>query len=145
MKILHIILLLVALFVFDGCKKKGTEEPPKPKTPKEMLTKTWRISRVTINGSVDNMRNYGSYRITFFANGTYNIVLSDSPITIVAHLGDSGTWELVDNNTNILFDRGNPSREAKTPLLNLTETSFSVRFRADDKANSEYQIDFVPA
>lgn len=144
MKILHIILLLVALFVFDGCKKKGTEEPPKPKTPKEMLTKTWRISRVTINGTVDNMRDYSSYRLTFSANGTYRVVATGSPITIFIHRDENGTWELINNNTAFLFDKGT-SKEDELPFSNLTETSFSVKFIANDKANSEYQIDFVPA
>jgi hypothetical protein len=145
MKILHIILLLFTiLFVFDACKKKATEEPPKPKTPKEMLSKTWRISRVTINGSVDNVRDYSGYRITFSSNGTYNVVLGGSPITILTHFDNTGTWELTDNNTAILFDKST-NKEDKMPFSNLTETSFSVRFRANDKANSDYAIDFVPA
>lgn len=144
MKILHIILLLAALFVFEGCKKKATEEPPKPKTPKELLSNTWRISRVTINGTVDNMRDYGSYRLTFSANGTYRVIATGSSITIFIHRDENGTWELINNNTAFLFDKGTP-KENELPFSNLTEASFSVRFRANDKANSEYQIDFVPA
>ncbi len=144
MKILHIILLFMFLFVFNACKKKATEEPPKPKTPKEMLSKTWRISRVTINGTVDNTRDYSGYRITFSSNGTYNVVLGGSPITILTHFDNNGTWELTDNNTAVLFDK-NTSKEDKMPFTNLTDTSFSVRFNATDKANSEYVIDFVPA
>ncbi|TAH20570.1 MAG: hypothetical protein EAZ08_05750 [Cytophagales bacterium] len=143
MKLIYLV-SLIWVFAFASCGKKS-EEQPKPKTITEILSKTWRISRVTINGSVDNVGNYSNYRITLSQNGSYRIVLSNSPITIVAHLGDSGTWELTDNNTFILFDKGNPTRETKTPLISPSETSFSVRFNLDDKLRSEYVVGFVPA
>lgn len=130
-------------FTFTACSKKS-EEPPKPKTPKELLSKTWRMSRVTVNGLVDNVGNYSSYRITFSSNGTYRVIATGSPITIFIHRDETGTWELINNNTTFLFDK-NTSKEDELPFSNLTETSFSVRFRANDKLNSEYLIEFVPA
>lgn len=134
---------IVFVAVFSSCGSKGGDTP---KTLLEILSKNWRISRVTINGTVDNTGNYGSFRAVLQQNGTYAITLGGSPINIVINPANNGRWVITDNETSITFDQGTPN-EFKVTLVTKTETSFSVRFkipRSINKTEPEYIIEFVP-
>jgi uncharacterized protein (UPF0333 family) len=143
-KIFNINTLIIVLFVaiLTACGSKGEDTP---KTLLEILSKTWRISRVTINGTVDNTGNYGNYRVSFQQNGTYVVTPGGAPVNIVVNPANNGRWVITDNETSITFDQGTPN-EFKITLVTKTETAFSVRFkipRSINKTEPEYVIEFT--
>lgn len=137
-------LLLVALFtiLLSACGGGGGNAV---KTLLEILSNNWRITKVTINGTVDTQGNYSNYRIVLQQNGTYAVTLGNSPVNIVINPANNGRWEITDNETSITFDKGTPN-EFKVTLVTKTETSFSVRFkvpRSINKTEPEYIIEFT--
>ncbi|MCU0389592.1 MAG: lipocalin family protein [Thermoflexibacter sp.] len=137
-----VIFLSIVLLTACGGGGGGTT----PKTLLEILSKNWRITRVTINGTVDSQGNYSGYRIVLQQNGTYVVTLGNSPANIVINPTNNGRWEIADNETSIIFDKGTPN-EFKVTLVSKTESAFSVRFkvpRSINKTEPEYVIDFAP-
>ncbi len=146
MKLLKSVFIVVLFATFlSACGSKGGSTPL---TLLELLSKTWRISKVTINGTVDNTGNYGAFRVAFQQNGTYVVTLGNSPINIVINPANNGRWAITDNETSITFDQGS-SNEFKVTIPSKpseSSTTFSVRFkvpRTTNKTEPEYIIDFV--
>ncbi|GAB4188671.1 MAG: hypothetical protein OHK0057_11160 [Thermoflexibacter sp.] len=138
-------LLFVASFIILLSACGGGGGGSTPKTLLEILSKNWRITKVTINGTVDTQGNYSNYRIVLQQNGTYAVTLGNSPVNIVINPANNGRWEITDNETSITFDKGTPN-EFKVTLVTKTETSFSVRFkvpRSVNKTEPEYLIEFT--
>jgi hypothetical protein len=138
-------LLFVALFTILLSACGGGGGGSTPKTLLEILSKNWRITKVTINGTVDTQGNYSNYRIVLQQNGTYAVTLGNSPVNIVINPANNGRWEITDNETSITFDKGTPN-EFKVTLVTKTETAFSVRFkvpRSVNKTEPEYIIEFA--
>ncbi len=139
-KMLFIVLSTILL---SACGKGGGGSTPK--TLLEILSRNWRITKVTINGTVDTQGNYSNYRIVLQQNGTYAVTLGNSPVNIVINPANNGRWEITDNETSITFDKGTPN-EFKVTLVTKTETAFSVRFkvpRSINKTEPEYLIEFA--
>jgi hypothetical protein len=135
---------VLAIFL-AGCGSKGGSTPL---TLLELLSKTWRISKVTINGTVDNTGNYSAFRVAFQQNGTYVVTLGNSPINIVINPSNNGRWAITDNETSITFDQGTSNEYKVTIPAKPSESvsTFSVRFkvpRTVNKTEPEYIIEFV--
>jgi len=149
MKLLHYIVSKKMLFIalstilLSACGGGGGGSTPK--TLLEILSRNWRITKVTINGTVDTQGNYSNYRIVLQQNGTYAVTLGNSPVNIVINPANNGRWEITDNETSITFDKGTPN-EFKVTLVTKTETAFSVRFkvpRSINKTEPEYLVEFT--
>jgi hypothetical protein len=116
--IIHQLVIVLGIFFmgsFSGCKKND----PNPSKP-EMLSISWKVGSVTINGTIDNITDYNNYSYTFNTDGTYNFT---TPNTV------SGTWELNSTETKIiLHDSVNGTSEmvmisisSKNVILELTK------------------------
>ncbi len=135
-------LFVFIAFVMASCGGGGGDTP---KTLLEILSKNWKISRVTINGTVDNVGNYSNFRILLQQNGTYAVTAGSSPVYIIINPANNGRWEISGNETSMTFDKGT-SNEFTITLVTKTEASFSVRFKvpkSSNKTEPEYIVEFV--
>ena len=64
---INLFLIVFFAFITTSCGSKGGEAT---KTLLEVLSKNWKISRVTINGTPDNAGSYANYRVVLQQNGT---------------------------------------------------------------------------
>lgn len=125
-----VLLLFVALGVTlatSSCKKE--DEPTKT----ELLTKTWKISEVYVNGQLDADPSYGMYRFTFTATGTYNITYTGG--------ADNGVWEFNTDESRIIFDKGTADEDTWEVMSLTMESS---RMKATDDGDT-LELLFVPA
>ncbi len=143
---------LTLLFMFAGlvfisskCGRGGATA----KTPLELISGTWRVSRVLLNGNPDNTGNYTAFRITFqSASGNptnYNVIPGNAPARPNINPANTGTWALGVNNTQIILDRGTPN-EITLSVLESTENSLRIRFKLPrnvDKTEPEYTFELV--
>jgi hypothetical protein len=142
-KYIYYLSFFMALGLLTACPKKGET----PKTLLEIISKNWKVSRVLINGQVDNTGNYTSFRALLQQNGTYAITVGGAPISIVINPSNSGKWELANGDTQITFDKGT-SNEFVITLVEKTESKFTIRFKVPksiNKTEPEYTFEFVPA
>lgn len=121
------------------------------KTPVELITGTWRVARVLLNGNPDNTGNYTAFRITFqSASGnptTYSVTPGNAPAKPNLNPANTGSWALGSNNTQIILDRGTPNEIILT-VLESTENSLRIRFKLPrnvDKTEPEYTFELVRA
>jgi len=138
--------LLILLFIATLISSCGSKGGDTPKTLLEILSKNWKISRVTINGTADNAGNYGNFRVVLQQNGTYAVTLGNSPVNIVLNSSNNGRWEITGNETSVTFDKGT-ANEFVVTLITKTEAGFSIRFKLPKSVNKtepEYMIEFVP-
>jgi len=112
----HIFLFTIFLIIIS-CKEKG-ESPSPGATPAEMLTRTWKVNAVTINGQADNTTDYSNYRFAFNTNQTYNFTMPDT---------QQGTWELIANATALTLDKGT-AEEQRVEVPKLSETALELEF-----------------
>jgi len=103
LKYFSLIALLITLLV--SCGDDDDDNP----TNTDLVSKTWRVSRVLINGTEDVSTDYSAYRFTFTSNGTFNFTDPTSR---------SGSWAFNSTETTIVVDG-----ETYT-IITLTETSF---------------------
>lgn len=89
---LTVALGVFSIVYFTGCKKK---DPAPSKI--EMLSNSWKVSSATVNGTLDGITDYSSYRFAFNADGTYSFMVPGS---------GSGTWEFNSSETKIILDAG---------------------------------------
>lgn len=139
----NLLILLFFATLISSCGSKGGDTP---KTLLEILSKNWKISRVTINGTADNAGNYGNFRVVLQQNGTYAVTLGNSPVNIVLNSSNNGRWEITGNETSVTFDKGT-ANEFVVTLITKTEAGFSIRFKLPKSVNKtepEYIIEFVP-
>ncbi len=111
------VLILVILIALMACKEEGEAPTPEP-TPAEMLSRTWKVNAVTINGQADNTTDYSNYRFKFNSNQTYNFTMSDN---------QQGTWELIANATALTLDKGTAD-EQRVEVPKLNETALELEF-----------------
>jgi hypothetical protein len=119
------------------------------KTPVELISGTWRVSRVLLNGNPDNTGNYTAFRITFQSasgNATnYNVIPGNAPARPNINPANTGTWTLGANNTQIILDKGTPN-EITLTVLESTANSLRIRFKLPrniDKTEPEYTFELV--
>ena len=139
------LLLVVTGTTLTNCKSGGAAA----KTPFELISGSWRVSRVLLNGNPDNSGNYSAFRITFQgASGnptTYSVTPGNAPARPNLNPSNTGTWALQNNNTQIVLDRGTPNEIILT-ILESTENSLRIRFRLPrniDKTEPEYTFELV--
>lgn len=136
-KILQTALFLFLLIIFSISCKENLTEPIQTKA--DLLTGTsWQIQKVLDVSSnpgqkIDISSQFPYISQTFSKDGTY---------TTPVH---NGTWELIDNETKILFDKGTIS-ETIADILELTSTIFRMSMKGlTSTASSTWEITFVPA
>jgi hypothetical protein len=141
------LLFMLAGLVFMSSKCGGGGATAK--TPLELISGTWRVSRVLLNGNPDNTGNYTAFRITFqSASGNptnYNVIPGNAPARPNINPANTGTWALGANNTQIILDRGTPN-EITLTVLESTENSLRIRFKLPrnvDKTEPEYTFELV--
>lgn len=89
-------LLLVSFII--ACGNDGDDDPtPPPPTKKEMLTQTWRLTKVTANGTEQPS---SGYTIRFTTTNTYT---ANGPMLTVT---GSGNWSFNPGETAILLNGG---------------------------------------
>jgi Lipocalin-like domain len=112
-QLLVVILALIALVTSCGPK---TPDP----TEVELLAKTWRVSRATINGQADNNTNYSAFRITFQRSDqtptNYTVVPGNAPRPNLSPT-NTGTWVLSADKKQITLDRGNATAEITLTIV----------------------------
>jgi hypothetical protein len=142
-KTFYFFALFVALGLLTACPKKSTT----PKTLLEILSKNWKVSRVLINGQVDNAGNYTNFRLLLQQNGTYAVTVGEAPASVVINPSNNGKWEISSGETQIVFDKGT-SNEFAVTLVEKTENKLTIRFKIPpsiNKTEPEYTFEFVPA
>ncbi|MDF9794766.1 hypothetical protein OKW21_000029 [Catalinimonas alkaloidigena] len=106
-----ICLLLVA------CKEEENA-PVEQTTPSEMIARTWRVQAVSIDGQLDETRNYSSYRFTFNTDQTYRFLMPDEHV---------GRWEFASSANLLILDR-NTDREQSLRMPELNENTLQLEF-----------------
>lgn len=92
---------LLSLLWMSGCSSSTTEVPG-PGT-EELLARTWRVSRVFINGQQDVASSYGNFRLQFSPGGSYRWV-DPTGNTTGGTAGDvRGSWSLNSDGTKVLL------------------------------------------
>ena len=115
---IQVLLSLAVLFAFLLPACESTTEPTPPRW--ELLTSTlWRSEKVLVLGplqgqSTDITSSFPAFTISFGKEGTYASVLQ------------SGTWELIENDTKILFDKGLIS-QTTGEIVELDRTRFRMK------------------
>jgi hypothetical protein len=110
-KVLNISLLLLIIGVF-ACT------PPATPGKNETLSRSWKIKEVSIDGTVDNTTNYSAYVFKFNLNGTYEF--TKASVT-------TGNWELNDNGSILLLDKGTSNEEAVS-VITITGKTLVLEF-----------------
>jgi hypothetical protein len=141
------LLILMALVGLLSSCGTSTPEP----TVVELLAKTWRVSRATINGQADNNTNYSAFRITFTRNDqnptTYTVIPGNAPRPNL-NPANTGAWVLTQNNTQIVLDRGNAQAEITINIVGtITNEALTISWRVPrtvDKTEPTLQYELVP-
>lgn len=124
----HLIMLTICLAMM-ACKEE--EEPAAPDaTPSEVISRTWKVQSVTIDGQADNATDYSAYRFTFNANQTYRFVMPDT---------QEGSWELIANASALTLDKGT-AREQRVEVQTLTETQLHLEFTEESDKTGTRRI-----
>lgn len=142
MKKYHLyIFITLVLFLLNACKKKV--EP----SISEKISKTWRVTRATFNGIVDNASLYTTFRLRLTGEGTYTVIVGNAPAKPNRTAGNVGRWVLESNDTQMVMDKGTAS-ETMILLVGIpTDQNLTIRFRQDKLANKtepEYTFEMIP-
>jgi hypothetical protein len=127
-----IYLLLVLTVIVFACKPD--ENPSK----KELVSKSWKIKSVTINGVADNTTDYSSWTLKFTNDGTYLFTMGSNT--------ETGTWALNAAETQIILNGGTSTEKTYT-LLSINksfldfETTIPATFKEGEKV---YVYSLIP-
>jgi hypothetical protein len=128
MKNRPLIAVMIAIFTFclTGCEEKKVEP-----SRQEMISKTWKVGQVIVNGSVDGSSDYSSYRYEFQPSGTYIFSGSNRPTR-------QGKWEFTSTQQKIILDKSTPAEEIVL-VISLTEASAELEFTVPATYKSDEQ------
>jgi hypothetical protein len=98
------LIVMGLLLILSSCKKK---EETSALTPKEILmSKSWKITSMKVNG-VETLANCEKDDVlTFLANGTFTYNVGTNKCDL-SDTNFTGTWSLSDDGKNIVFDGDN--------------------------------------
>ena len=101
---LNPLIVMGLLLILSSCKKK---EETSALTPKEILmSKSWKITSMKVNG-VETLANCEKDDVlTFLANGTFTYNVGTNKCDL-SDTNFTGTWSLSDDGKNIVFDGDN--------------------------------------
>ncbi|MEM9672607.1 MAG: hypothetical protein AAF992_08425 [Bacteroidota bacterium] len=110
------IAFILALFALAACKEESTD-PAEP-TPEELISRTWRVQSVQVNGQNEDAADYSNFQFTFNANQTYRFLNPDE---------QQGSWQLIANATLLILDQG-AEEEQQVAVFGLSETELTLEF-----------------
>ncbi len=115
------IAFILILFVLAACKEEPTD--PSEPTPEEMISRTWQVQSVQVNGQNEDAADYSNFRFTFDANQTYRFLNPDE---------QQGSWELTANGTLLILDQGT-EQEQQVAVFELSETELTLEFTEENE------------
>lgn len=123
---------LTAMFL-GGCGKDSPVDPPKRSRSQLLTSSPWKITRVTGPGSTDLTAQIPLSRLSFLADGTYDMI------------AQKGTWQFANLETQIIFDRGLAS-ESVGDVADLTENALTIVFqKSPTDLPTPFTVQFVKA
>jgi hypothetical protein len=122
-------LMLTICLAMMACKEGDEGTMPEP-TPFEMISRTWKVQSVTVNGQADNTTDYSNYRFTFNTNQTYSFTIPDNR---------QGAWELIANATALTLDKGT-AQEQRVEVPTLSETLLELEFTEQSEKTGTRRI-----
>lgn len=136
--------LLSMTFLMTSCSKDDDDDDSKTAT--ELLTaNTWNATKFEMSMAgmtMDMMQEPGAkFNITFKTDGTYSVVES---IFGEEESTDSGTWEFIEDETAILFDKGTED-EMELTVNSLSSSMVKVSgTMTEDGMTGTMTIELVP-
>ncbi|MEM9833080.1 MAG: lipocalin family protein [Bacteroidota bacterium] len=115
------ITFILILFVLAACIEESTD-PAEP-TSEELISRTWQVESVQINGQNEDAADYSNFQFTFNANQTYRFLNPDE---------QQGSWQLTANATLLVLDQGT-SREQQVAVFGLSETELTLEFTEESE------------
>jgi hypothetical protein len=128
MKKYSLFYIILIVFVF-ACDDGGSDDSPIEPTTRDLLTQNWRLVNLSINGS-DQPTSGRS--ISFIESGTFSISLPEIP--------SSGSWELNNNETQVLLDNG----AFTLKIITISSEKMILEYTTANYKNGEviYSIEF---
>ncbi|MEM9833083.1 MAG: hypothetical protein AAF944_20785 [Bacteroidota bacterium] len=115
------IAFILILFLLAACQEEATD-PAEP-TPEELISRTWRVQSVQVNGQNEDAADYSNFRFTFNANQTYRFLNPDE---------QQGSWQLIANATLMVLDQGT-DQEQQVAVFGLSETELTLEFTEESE------------
>ncbi|MEO0331393.1 MAG: lipocalin family protein [Bacteroidota bacterium] len=115
------IAFILILFSLVACKKEPTA-PAEP-TPEELISRTWQVQSVQVNGQGEDAADYSNFRFTFNADQTYRFLNPDE---------QQGSWQLTANGTLLILNQGT-EQEQQVPIFELSETELLLEFTEESE------------
>lgn len=128
-----LVILFLAVAAFAACTKEGVA----PNAEKALTRQPWNGDQVMINGEADTADFFGikDVQITFKDDGTY----TDKEISTGDE--DSGKWELNDEETQLILEKGTADEEVYE-LLDCNKKK--LRIKITEQGNT-IEMTFLPA
>ena len=115
------IAFILMLFSLVACKEEATD-PAEP-TPEELISRTWRVQSVQVNGQDEDVADYDDFQFTFNSNQTYRFLNPDE---------QQGSWQLTANATLLVLDQG-IGQEQQVAIFGLSETELILEFTEESE------------
>ena len=114
-------IIFICLLALAACKEEPTD-PAEP-TSEELISRTWQVQSVQVNGQAEDAADYSNFRFTFNANQTYRFLNPDE---------QQGSWQLTGNGTLLILNRGT-EQEQQVPIFELSETELLLEFTEESE------------
>jgi hypothetical protein len=137
-----LLLFLSAAMVFGplACGRKST---PTPETNTTRITRAWKVRQVdaTANGTTTplyqegvaaNAENFSAFRLNFTSATNFRRTEKDASLT-------EGTWSFNSNETQVNFNRGNPTR---IDIQSLSNNSLVFTYAETNAKNQSRELRF---
>jgi hypothetical protein len=130
-----ILTLLVVLFALSSCNKYPDGPAFSLLSKKERLSNTWKIDQYFENGvnkTADANNVLKDYNLTIDKSGSYSLTYK---LFSILSVSESGTWDFVSNNENVLFTKTSPSPVSTTEwsILKLKENELWGQYNDSSK------------
>lgn len=127
-----------------ACQKDKSEDPPAPKTKKELLANKWKVSDIQSSTGVSlidldfpQIKCLKDNIFTIVADATFTI--DESTVVCDPSTAGSGTWELLESDTKLKFTptTGDP---LTLNLIDVTETTLKVSYYLEEPLPGTYTV-----
>ncbi len=137
------LLLFFAAALTLGPVACGRKSTPTPETNTTRITRAWKVQQVdaTANGittplyregAAANAENYSAFRLNFTSATNFRRTEKDASLT-------EGTWSFNSNETQVTFDRGNPTR---IDIQSLSNNSLVFTYSETNAKNQSRELRF---
>lgn len=103
------LVILVGMGCEGGSKKPGEKQP----TPEEMIAKSWRLTKMSMQEQLGGPGLMATSSFTFYKNGRYEILLGDL---------ERGKWSLSANKKVLLTQKDGMDKAVEMDIVTLTPT-----------------------